>query len=167
MRAERGNGQDSPPPVAVAVPVVAKHESRLDGARTQYTGGGGIVYDGSSTPATSTRGSRKRGGSWTAEAVSYLCAIAALAGLVATLLVHQNKPLPQWPQLVTINSIISLFSLVMRAGVGVVLAEGLSQCKWDWYRKASKLDHIERLDSASRGSWGSFTLLLHFKPTRA
>jgi hypothetical protein len=37
---------------------------------------------------------------------------------------HEEKPLPQWPQLVTINSIISLFSLVMRACVGVVLAEG-------------------------------------------
>ncbi|KAH6839314.1 hypothetical protein B0T12DRAFT_428395 [Alternaria alternata] len=68
---------------------------------------------------------------WTAETLSYIVSILALAGLVTTLLAHQNKPLPQWPQLVTINSIISLFSLLMRAGVGVVLAEGLSQCKWN------------------------------------
>jgi hypothetical protein len=65
-------------------------------------------------------------GSWTAEACSYILAIIALGGLVATLLVHQGKPLPQWPQLVTINSIVSLFSLVMRACVGVVLTEGNS-----------------------------------------
>jgi hypothetical protein len=63
-------------------------------------------------------------GSWTAETCSYILAIIALGGLVATLLVHQGKPLPQWPQLVTINSIVSLFSLVMRACVGVVLTEG-------------------------------------------
>ena len=62
--------------------------------------------------------------SWTSETCSYIIATLALAGLVATLLVHQNKPLPQWPQLVTINSIISLYSLLMRACVGVVLAEG-------------------------------------------
>jgi hypothetical protein len=61
---------------------------------------------------------------WTAETLSYIVSILALAGLVTTLLAHQSKPLPQWPQLVTINSIISLFSLIMRAGVGVVLAEG-------------------------------------------
>ncbi|KAJ8116651.1 hypothetical protein OPT61_g1971 [Boeremia exigua] len=107
------------------------------------------------------------GKSWTAETGSYIISILALAGLTATLLVHQDKPLPQWPQLVTINSIISLFSLLMRACVGVVLAEGISQCKWNWYRKAKKLDHIERLDSASRGSWGSFTLLYHFRPNKA
>lgn len=62
--------------------------------------------------------------SWTTETCSYVISVLALAGLVATLLSHQNKPLPQWPQLVTINSIISLFSLLMRACVGVVLAEG-------------------------------------------
>jgi hypothetical protein len=62
--------------------------------------------------------------SWTSETCSYIIATLALAGLVATLLAHQNKPLPQWPQLVTINSIISLYSLLMRACVGVVLAEG-------------------------------------------
>lgn len=66
------------------------------------------------------------GKSWTAETCSYIVSILALAGLTATLLVHQNKPLPQWPQLVTINSIISLFSLLMRACAGVVLAEGMS-----------------------------------------
>ena len=62
--------------------------------------------------------------SWTAEACSFILSIITLAGLVATLLVHQRKPLPQWPQLITINSVISLFSMVMRASVGVVLTEG-------------------------------------------
>ncbi|KAF2999342.1 hypothetical protein E8E13_005620 [Curvularia kusanoi] len=104
---------------------------------------------------------------WTAETCSFIISILALGGLVATLLVHQGKPLPEWPQLVTINSIISLFSLLMRACVGVVLAEGISQCKWNLYQKADKLEHIERLDSASRGAWGSFTLLFHFRPRKA
>jgi hypothetical protein len=45
--------------------------------------------------------------------------------MVATLLKHEEKPLPQWPQIININSIISLFSLLIRAGVGVVLAEGV------------------------------------------
>jgi hypothetical protein len=70
--------------------------------------------------------------SWTTETCSCFIALLALAGLIATLSSHQGKPLPQWPQLVTINSIISLFSLIMRACVGVVLAEGrssLSECR--------------------------------------
>jgi hypothetical protein len=61
---------------------------------------------------------------WMAETCSYIVAILALTGLVVTLSAHHSRPLPQWPQLVTINSIISLFSLLMRACVGVVIAEG-------------------------------------------
>jgi hypothetical protein len=70
---------------------------------------------------------------WRTETCSYIVAILALAGLVATLSAHQGRPLPQWPQLVTINSIISLFSLLIRACVGVVLAEGRSpsSCRRD------------------------------------
>jgi hypothetical protein len=63
-------------------------------------------------------------GRWTAETCSLLFALLSLFGLILTLLAHQNRPLPQWPRLVTINSIISIFSLLIRAGVGVVLAEG-------------------------------------------
>jgi hypothetical protein len=62
--------------------------------------------------------------SWTTEICSYFVAILLLDGLIATLSSHQSKPLPQWPHLVTINSIISLFPLIMRVCVGVVLAEG-------------------------------------------
>lgn len=65
--------------------------------------------------------------SWTAEALSCIFALLSMLGLVATLLAHENRPLPQWPQLVSLNSIVSLFSLLMRASVGVVLAEGWSQ----------------------------------------
>ena len=121
--------------------------------------------------------------SWTLETLSLIASTLTLAGLVSTLLAHQNKPLPQWPQLVTINSIISLFSLLMRACVGVILTDGslrsklkraykltsatrISQCKWNWYRKVRKLDHIGRLDSASRGSWGSINLLYHLRPSQ-
>ena len=122
--------------------------------------------------------------SWTLETLSLIASIVTLAGLVSTLLAHQNKPLPQWPQLVTMNSIISLFSLLLRACVGVILTEGnlrskryelhkltratgISQCKWNWYRKVRRLDHIERFDSASRGSWGFIKLLYHLRPSQA
>jgi hypothetical protein len=70
---------------------------------------------------------RMWGKSWTVETLSWIVSIMALVGLIATLLAHQSKPLPQWPQLVTINSIMSLFSLIMRTCVGVVLTEGTLQ----------------------------------------
>jgi hypothetical protein len=64
--------------------------------------------------------------SWTAETFSFVFSVLTLAGLVAILSAHQGKPLPNWPQLITINSVLSLFSLLMRTGVSVILAEGMS-----------------------------------------
>ena len=79
---------------------------------------------------------------WTAEACSYVISLLAFGGLFTTLMAHQARPLPQWPQLVTINSIVSLFSLLIRASVGLILAEG----------KLSSLMvlHISNLDADNR-----------------
>lgn len=71
------------------------------------------------------------GRGWTAESCSYVFAILSLCSLVVTLRSHEGKPLPEWPQLITINSIVSLCSLLMRAGVGLVLAEGI-YCGHGW-----------------------------------
>ena len=64
---------------------------------------------------------------WTAETCSFVFSLLIFAGLVVMLLVHQNRPVPEWPQIISINSIVSLFSLFMRTGVGLVLAEGASK----------------------------------------
>lgn len=63
---------------------------------------------------------------WTAETCSCIFALLSLIGLIVTLMAHQNRPLPDWPQIVSINSIVSLFSMMIRAGVSMVLAEGTS-----------------------------------------
>jgi hypothetical protein len=62
--------------------------------------------------------------SWTAETCSFAFSLLTFTGLVTMLLVHQNRPIPEWPQIISINSIVSLFALFMRTGVGLVLAEG-------------------------------------------
>jgi hypothetical protein len=62
--------------------------------------------------------------SWTAEVSSFAFALMSLMGLVLVLSRHQAKPLPERPQLITINPIVLLFASFMRVGIGVVLAEG-------------------------------------------
>jgi hypothetical protein len=62
---------------------------------------------------------------WTAETCACIFALCALVGLIVVLLRLQNRPLPDWPHAVTVNSIVSIFALLIRASVGIVLAEGV------------------------------------------
>ena len=62
---------------------------------------------------------------WTIETTSSIFSVLSLANPVTTLVAHQDKPQPNWPQLISINSIVSLFSLPMRTGASMVLAEGM------------------------------------------
>ncbi|ROV89598.1 hypothetical protein VMCG_09925 [Cytospora schulzeri] len=39
-------------------------------------------------------------------------------------------------------------------------SEGISQFKWLWFNQPRELADLERLDKASRGTWGSFLLLI-------
>lgn len=55
---------------------------------------------------------------------SFVFAISSLTGLVVIFSVHEGRPIPEWSHLITINSVVFLFALCMRVGVGVVLAEG-------------------------------------------
>ncbi|KAF2631346.1 hypothetical protein BU25DRAFT_428322 [Macroventuria anomochaeta] len=103
---------------------------------------------------------------WTIETCSCILALLSLSGMIATLWKHQDQPLPAWPQIMSINAIVSLFSLIMRAAIGVVVAEGISQSKWQWYRRARRLDDLQRFDAASRGISGSVLLLLNFRLNR-
>jgi hypothetical protein len=67
-----------------------------------------------------------RRGRWTLETYSFVFALLSLLDLVATLLAHQGKLLLQWPRIIIINSIISLFSILIRAAIGVIFAEGMT-----------------------------------------
>ena len=69
---------------------------------------------------------------WIVEMLSYLLAILALAVIVIILAVHQNKPMPQWPDLISINSLVSIFASIMKAAMLLPVAEGrLYRWLWD------------------------------------
>lgn len=61
---------------------------------------------------------------WIADAFG--CAIAAfsLMAICIILQVHANKPLPEWPYSITINALIAIFTVILKAGVALPLSEG-------------------------------------------
>lgn len=63
---------------------------------------------------------------WWFECLCCVLAILALLAVALTLSIHQGRPLPQWPYKVTINSLVSVYVVVMKAAMLVVVAEGTS-----------------------------------------
>ncbi|KAF2473627.1 uncharacterized protein BDR25DRAFT_332506 [Lindgomyces ingoldianus] len=102
---------------------------------------------------------------WLLEITSWSLSAVCMAGIVAVLIVYQNKRIPHWPLGLTLNAYISVLSKVASAALLVPVSEALGQLKWSWFRgdnfkKSKKLWDFEIFDSASRGPWGSFLLLL-------
>ncbi|KAJ9611536.1 hypothetical protein H2200_004720 [Cladophialophora chaetospira] len=100
-----------------------------------------------------------------AQAKNTTCvlALAALAAIVITLALHEGKTLPKWPSMISINSLIAVFTAILKAAMLLPIAEGLSEMKWMWFATSRPLTDLDRLDLASRGPWGSF-LLVFMRP---
>jgi len=96
---------------------------------------------------------------WWLELLSCLIVIGMLFAVVGTLSPHQGKPLPQWPYNLSINTVISIYFIVIKAAMLLVLSEGLGQLKWNWFEQARPLNQLNQYDSASRGPWGCLVLL--------
>lgn len=56
--------------------------------------------------------------------------LLAFAAIVTTLSVHQNRPLPQWPSMISINSLISVFTAILKAALILPVAEGKRDAVW-------------------------------------
>jgi len=61
---------------------------------------------------------------WVWEVLSCVLATICLVAIVAILAVHQDRPLPQWPNYISINSLIAIMTAIMKASLMVPVAEG-------------------------------------------
>lgn len=95
---------------------------------------------------------------WIKELISFVGALSALAIMVTMLATHQDKMLPKWPTLISINSLISILTSIFKATMLLPVAEGISELKWVWFVDSRPLSDMDCFDSASRGPLGAFTL---------
>ncbi|KAK8074384.1 hypothetical protein PG997_009047 [Apiospora hydei] len=97
---------------------------------------------------------------WWAEILSCLLMMAMLGAVIGVIYQNNGKPLPDWPFNVSINTIISILSTVLKACAAYILAEGISDSKWKWFQHNRSLHDLVVFDSASRGPWGCLKLLV-------
>lgn len=62
---------------------------------------------------------------WWLETGACFIFVLALVAIIVTLRPHQDKPLPQWPYNISVNSLISIYVVILKATVLLVTAEGL------------------------------------------
>ena len=52
-------------------------------------------------------------------------AVVAFMAIIVTLAIHQDRPLPQWPHMISINALIAIFTGVFRFSLLIPVAEGI------------------------------------------
>lgn len=92
---------------------------------------------------------------WKWEGLACVLALAMPFVMVATLYPHAGQPLPQWPFQITINALLSVYSVALRAAVGFVVASCVGQLQWSWFAKSRPLYDVARYSDAGQGAWGS------------
>ncbi|KAI0162646.1 hypothetical protein BJ166DRAFT_273711 [Pestalotiopsis sp. NC0098] len=98
---------------------------------------------------------------WIFELLSLLVSAVCLVGIVLTLSLHDGNPLPRWPFSISINALISALSTISKSALLVAVTAAISQRKWARLLKGNqRLYDLEVYDEASRGPWGSVSLLL-------
>ncbi|KAF6829451.1 hypothetical protein CMUS01_08161 [Colletotrichum musicola] len=76
------------------------------------------------------------------------------SSILAVWWMRYGRPLPAWPSLISINSLIAIFTALFKASLIFPVAEGLGQLKWNWFNRPQKLNDLVLFDNASRGPLG-------------
>ncbi|PSR79067.1 hypothetical protein BD289DRAFT_375948 [Coniella lustricola] len=111
-----------------------------------------------SSPATSPK-SQSRVKFWAVETGLALLLLLCIAAIPATLYPHQGQPLPRWPFSITINALLSIYSMVLKACMAGLVTSCVSQLQWSWYLRARPLQDITLFRALASDAFGSATWL--------
>ncbi|KAK8204594.1 hypothetical protein M8818_005032 [Zalaria obscura] len=106
---------------------------------------------------------------WWSELACCIILVGALLAIVATMYPFQGQTLPSWPYNISINALLSIYTLIFKAALAYVLSQGLThdlrhpyaelmtalglgRLKWASVKRARPLSDVDSYDNASRGS---------------
>lgn len=97
--------------------------------------------------------------SWGWEFAACFLVLATPIIIFGTLYPHSGQPLPKWPFKVSINSLISVYALVLKACIGFILTSCIGQLQWTWFSETRPLTDMLHFDNATRGADGALGLI--------
>lgn len=92
---------------------------------------------------------------WKWEILAYILVLGTPFFMVATIYPHAGQPLPQWPFRITINALLSIYSVVLKASLGFLVASCLGQLQWNWFASRRALYDVVLYSHATQSAWGS------------
>lgn len=99
-------------------------------------------------------------GTWAWEIGSVTLAVGCIVLLVVFLVQINNTPYAAWQYTASPNTVVSIIVTIAKAAVLVSVSSCLGQLKWNLYQIPTPLYHMQAIDQASRGPWGSMEVLL-------
>lgn len=101
---------------------------------------------------------------WFLEVLSSFLLLIAVSAIVATLYIHDGQPLPQWPFDITINAMLSIYAVVLKASMSLILTSCIGQSQWRWFNTSSRsLQDLVLFHDAGQGPWGSISWLWAYR----
>ncbi|KAJ2981404.1 hypothetical protein NUW58_g6695 [Xylaria curta] len=99
---------------------------------------------------------------WTWEIANCLLLLISLFAILATLYPHDGQPLPQWPFSITINALLSIYTVIMKTSMLLILTSGVGQLQWSWFLHPRSLKDVVRYHEAAEGPLGSLSWLCRY-----
>lgn len=96
---------------------------------------------------------------WALEIGSMFLGTICIVAIAIMLLQVDGREMPRWRLGVTIDAILSVLSGLSKSCLLMPTAEALGQLKWPFGNDERRAIDVERIDKASRGTWGSVVLL--------
>ncbi|KAI0896075.1 hypothetical protein F4806DRAFT_50498 [Annulohypoxylon nitens] len=96
---------------------------------------------------------------WIWEFAASFLALAMIVTIFGTLYPHDGRPLPQWPFQISVNALLSVYSMVLKAALSFIRVSCIGQFQWGWFSRERPLYDLVRYDDAGRSAWGSTQLL--------
>ncbi|KAJ8113871.1 hypothetical protein OPT61_g4102 [Boeremia exigua] len=97
---------------------------------------------------------------WGFEIATIILAGGLMVAIAVLLASYDGKPTPDWGVNLNLNALLALLSTILRAALVIIIAQVISQRKWDWFAGAARpISDLQQFDSGSRGSLGALLLL--------
>jgi len=112
---------------------------------------------------------------WIPEIAASILALICLESVIIVSTINDGRPITtlKLPTSLSLNATLSVLSTLNRSLLLVPVSSAIMQDLWIWYTACqegktcnSRFRHLDAANAASRGPWGSSTLLVHYRGRR-